>query len=75
MIKHAQATMLKVNIYSSQQQSYKILIEDNGRGFAKSEKVNGHYGLENIAFRVKELNAALTVETSSGKGTRIEINK
>lgn len=75
VMKHARATMLNVTIYSKPDQFYRILIEDNGQGFTKTEQINGHYGLENISFRANELNAQLSVDTKPGKGTRIEIYK
>ncbi len=74
VIKHAEATLLKLLIYSDEK-SFSILIEDNGKGFNQSEKLNGHYGLENIKFRAKELNASLIIKTEPAKGTSVSITK
>ncbi|HYK47898.1 MAG TPA: two-component regulator propeller domain-containing protein [Parafilimonas sp.] len=72
VMKHANASVLKLSI-SSDENRFFIQIEDNGSGFDTDEKKNGHYGLENIRFRAKELGADLVIESEQSKGTSVSI--
>ena len=73
-IKHADASALKLSAYSDEKK-FTISIQDNGKGFDRMEKKNGHYGLDNIQYRAVELNAELIIKTEQGKGTCISISR
>jgi signal transduction histidine kinase/ligand-binding sensor domain-containing protein len=74
VIKHAEATLLKLFIFSDERSFY-ISIEDNGKGFDQTEKLNEHYGLENMKHRAEELNAKVVIISAEGKGTTVTIHK
>ncbi|WP_233266168.1 tetratricopeptide repeat-containing sensor histidine kinase [Myroides fluvii] len=71
IIKHAQATRAIISIVESTA-NYHIKIQDNGIGFKVSEVKKG-IGLKNIQYRVNQMNAILTINSSSKKGTILEV--
>ena len=50
-----------------------LTVEDNGRGFEATEIRSGRYGLIGLNERARLLGGSLTLESESGKGTRIEV--
>ena len=63
----------KVHITIGYHNSFLSLeIEDNGRGFDDSEKFPGN-GLKNMRARATQLNAELTINAESGRGTKISL--
>ncbi|MEO7047278.1 MAG: ATP-binding protein [Ferruginibacter sp.] len=73
VIKHADADTITVQLDSAGINCYRLAIADNGKGFQLNEKQEGHYGLENIEQRSKEISAALLVESAAGSGTKITL--
>lgn len=71
IIKHAQATRAIISIVESTS-SYHIKIQDNGIGFKVSEVKRG-IGLKNIQYRVNQMNAILTINSTAKKGTILEV--
>lgn len=69
-IKHAQATVIMVNIKKVEQQ-IKIMIQDNGVGFDTQDIVSGN-GIPNMKKRIEEIGGYFNLVTSP-EGTRIEI--
>jgi signal transduction histidine kinase len=49
-----------------------LYIEDDGKGFAISESVQGN-GLKNMQARAKEINAVFSIQSIPGKGTTLEL--
>jgi signal transduction histidine kinase len=52
---------------------------DDGRGFIPPENLNqltvhGHYGLIGMQERAEAINAALSIDSTPGAGTRIELD-
>ena len=74
VIKHSGASELSVNFESNLPDCYKLTLLDNGKGFDTCNKYDGHYGLENIEHRAREISAALLV-TSNSTGTGIVLQK
>jgi signal transduction histidine kinase len=74
-LKYANATRLDL-VFDAQKPHFSIFIKDNGIGFdlSNSEKQDS-YGLQNMQFRAKEINAAYSINSAIGKGTvmRLEI--
>ncbi len=70
-IKHANASKINVQI-SCRNKSIQITVEDNGKGFDKSNIKNKGIGLNNIKSRVDFLHADLDI-ISDSKGTSIAI--
>ena len=74
--RHAQATLVSVDLrYHSTRLT--LTITDNGRGFEATDTslaAKGHFGLQGMRERAAQINAQLTVESSSGKGTIITLD-
>jgi two-component system NarL family sensor kinase len=75
IIKHSGASQINIKFYSGGPHSYQLEITDNGKGFNVNNKYEGHYGLENIQQRAMDINARLTIESTSETGTRVQLNK
>ena len=67
-LKHAGATRLNVTLTVKGNQ-LSLSVHDDGRGYDVSQKRKGGYRLHNVERRVKQLDGALVVESSSGAGT------
>ena len=50
----------------------RLVVEDDGCGFAPNEPVPGHYGLTGMRERTERLGGRLTIESAPGRGTRVE---
>jgi two-component system sensor histidine kinase UhpB len=50
-----------------------LLVEDDGRGFNPQPDGQGHYGLAGMGERVQGVGGRLTIDSSPGKGTRLEV--
>lgn len=74
-LKYANASLMEISI-SSFENGYRIIIADNGIGFAKDiKKASAHYGLENMKYRAGEIGCEFDIDSKPGEGTRITINK
>ena len=72
--KHAQATELIIKADSSDTH-FTISISDNGKGFDLSDnRLEGHYGLQNMRERAKESNLDFKISSLPGKGTTISVS-
>jgi signal transduction histidine kinase len=75
VIKHAQATQARVDLdFGSTEVS--LSIKDNGKGFVSAEQPgpqDGHFGLMGMSERAKRLGGNLTITSSAGTGTTIQI--
>lgn len=74
-IKHAEATKLNIQI-SQYDDNLNIIIEDNGKGFDRSnlDKSKTGMGLTNIEKRIEHLEGNFTIDSVPGKGTSIIID-
>jgi ligand-binding sensor domain-containing protein/signal transduction histidine kinase len=74
-VRHASATRIDVQlIYESARVSLRV--EDDGRGFAPASGTNGpegHYGIRGMQERAGEIDAALSLESAPGEGTRVSV--
>ena len=75
IIKHSGADLIDIRLESVQPQNYRLEISDNGNGFDTGRKYDGHYGLENIEQRTREIGAQLSVKSSVEWGTKISLIK
>ena len=55
-------------------QEIELTVEDNGKGFEPSEIPSKHYGLVGINERARLLGGSMSLESSVGVGTRIEVH-
>jgi signal transduction histidine kinase len=75
IIKHAEAGQINIQFDSSRADAYQLEIFDNGKGFDVNNTYNGHYGLENIQQRAKEISAKLQITSSPVTGTSMILTK
>lgn len=73
-IKHSGAKNISFEISGSKNKNVTVIISDDGKGFDKSLDVNGHYGLENMQARVREMGGTFELNSEIGKGTGIIIS-
>ena len=73
--RHADATGLEVSV-RAQEHSLELRISDDGRGFERGRvqiSKHGGFGLLSMSERARELGGTLTLESSPGCGTAIEV--
>lgn len=76
VVKHAQAKHVQVHLHFSDTLS--ISIRDDGVGFAMPDRVDaltdrGHFGLIGMRERAELIGARLTIHSSPGQGTTVEL--
>lgn len=69
--KHARAREVLVHLCCHQHQ-LSVTITDDGIGYEKTPG-NGHYGMEIMRERAESVNGGLTVTSSAGEGTRVNL--
>jgi NarL family two-component system sensor histidine kinase YdfH len=70
---HAQASYVKVRVVKNEGE-LQVLLADDGCGFDVQNIPSGHYGLIGLRERVASLGGKITVESETGKGTRLEMS-
>ncbi len=75
IIKHAQATGVKVEAFINKVGEFVLIIKDNGIGFDQKEKTNTakSMGLSGLYERASLINGKLTIQSNPGKGTTITL--
>ncbi len=72
-VKYANPTLISVNLKIIKEQ-IRLEIIDDGKGFdVVKTKEEPHYGLMNMQKRVNEIGGKLTIKSSIGEGTKIEV--
>lgn len=72
-VKYANPTLISVNLKIIKEQ-IRLEIIDDGKGFDVAKtKEEPHYGLMNMQKRVNEIGGKLTIKSSIGEGTKIEV--
>jgi signal transduction histidine kinase len=74
-IKYSNAADIILSITSRAPAYYSISISDNGKGFDTKLPHRGHYGLENMKERAKEIAVDLEIASSENKGTIITLTR
>jgi len=69
--RHARASRAEVRIYRREGKRV-VTIVDDGEGFDRDAREDGH-GLRNIRARIGSIGAALSLRTSPGAGTALEV--
>ncbi len=78
ILKHSQASTVKITLDSPGDDNFALTIEDNGVGFNVEEKRNSAssssgVGLKSLFNRAKLVGAQLNMKSEPGKGTRVSI--
>jgi signal transduction histidine kinase len=76
VVKHAQAR--HVDVHLKFDAALSVSIRDNGVGFALPDRVDaltdqGHFGLIGMRERAELIGAHLTIQSSPGQGTTVEL--
>jgi signal transduction histidine kinase len=69
--KHSEADSVNI-MFSKDDENFKMLIADNGKGFDKEKIVQGE-GLNNFKRRSEQIGAKFFIESKEGKGTKITL--
>ena len=72
-MRHAQATHRSVRL-SHTGNTIRLVIRDNGNGFASRHRHHRGHGLANMDARAKKILARLTLDSASGKGTCVTVD-
>ena len=72
-IKHSQGTAIEISAQINAEGEYEILVEDNGIGIQNLEEPEGHYGLNIMTERSRQLNAEFNITRSEQGGTQVKI--
>lgn len=71
---HSNASNVFLSFKSTKNESWTIVLKDNGIGFDISKRPANHFGLEHMEQRAKEISATLIIETNDEKGTLISLS-
>ena len=67
------ARWLKWKAHINAEGEYEILVQDNGVGIPTLDEPEGHYGLNIMTERSRQLNAQLTISKGEQGGTMVKI--
>jgi signal transduction histidine kinase len=72
-VKHAHASLIRLEVGFSEK-TLRIIIEDDGRGFATGQHLapGTHQGMEGMRRRLEEIGGKFTITSRPGGGTRAE---
>jgi PAS domain S-box-containing protein len=70
--KHSRSKAVKLTL-AQDGQDVRLEVQDWGIGFDLDSVEKGHFGLEGIRQRVRLLGGRLTIESTPGSGTRVEV--
>jgi PAS domain S-box-containing protein len=71
ILKHAQASFVSIEL-NKQREQIRLLVEDDGRGFDPRMRRDG-VGISNIMSRAELYNGKVEIDSSPGKGCRLEV--
>ena len=72
-IKHSKGTAIEISAKINAEGEYEILVEDNGIGIQNLEEPEGHYGLNIMTERSRQLNAEFNIIRREQGGTQVKI--
>ena len=74
-VKYSNANEIILSVITEAPSAYTISLADNGNGFDTKVLYKGHYGLENMRERAKEIRATLQITSNENNGTLITLSK
>jgi signal transduction histidine kinase len=69
-LRHASPRAIDVTL-ASDDQALCLIVEDDGRGFVRTNGETGGYGLRIMEHRAKLIGASLSIISSQGDGTKV----
>ncbi|WP_223700789.1 sensor histidine kinase [Sutcliffiella deserti] len=73
ILRHADASVVKIDMHQKDDKYVYIFISDNGKGFEVNQHKQSSYGISNMRERCEEIGGQFTVRSKTGEGTHIEI--
>ena len=73
VLKHAKATEVKVQIYTSHKNVF-VKIIDNGKGLSPSSQKKDGIGMKSMQYRADQIGANFTIKPNVPSGTVIELS-
>jgi signal transduction histidine kinase len=70
--KHSHAKHVIITLRGTNE-SCELLINDDGQGFDPNKTPGGHFGLENMHSRARDIGAVTTINSSTGQGTSVQV--
>lgn len=74
-VKYSNAGEILLSVTTRAPSWYSISVSDNGKGFDTTVLRQGHYGLENMKERAKEIQLVLEITSSKNNGTMVVLSK
>src|ERR1019366_2504819 len=74
-VKYSNAEEILLSVTTEAPSWYSISVSDNGKGFDTKVLQQGHYGLENMRERAKEIQLILEITSSKNNGTMVILSK
>jgi signal transduction histidine kinase len=74
-VKYSNAEEILLSVTTEAPSGYSISVSDNGKGFDTKVLHQGHYGLENMRERAKEIQLILEITSSKNNGTMVILSK
>ena len=74
-VKYSNAEEILLSVTTGAPSWYSISVSDNGKGFDTKVLHQGHYGLENMRERAKEIQLVLEITSSENNGTMVILSK
>ncbi|CAG9622526.1 sensor histidine kinase [Sutcliffiella rhizosphaerae] len=74
ILRHADATSVKLDMHQKGKQYVYIFISDNGKGFELNTQKQSSYGLHTMRERCEEIGGQFSIRSKKGEGTHIEIH-
>jgi len=71
--RHSGATDLVVRWLVRSEHQALLCVHDNGHGFDPEAPKPGHFGLENMRSRARDMGAQLTLDSAPGRGTELRL--
>ncbi len=71
--KHSRADKLYIRVGTIQTKAFFIEARDQGVGFDMDRKEEGHWGMETMEERAKEIGAELEIQSAAGEGTTVRL--
>ena len=72
-MKHSKGTRIEVKAHINAEGEYEILVQDNGVGIPTLDEPDGHYGLNIMTERSRQLNAQFSISKGEQGGTIVKI--
>ncbi|WP_245840064.1 HAMP domain-containing sensor histidine kinase [Sutcliffiella horikoshii] len=74
ILRHADATIVKLDMHQKGNQYVYIFISDNGKGFEINHQKQASFGLHTMRERCEEIGGQFHIRSKEGEGTHIEIH-